>query len=638
MWRLLAVILLACRPDVVEPVESGTKESGLVDTDSGQVIEPPGPRAVILFIGDGMGFEHVQGGGLYRNGEAGSLEMESMPWSGRLRTASLSGYTDSAASATAMATGVKTFNAYLGMDRTGAEVPSLFDQARGLGLATGVVTTDQLTGATPSAFQANVLSRYDTTAIVSEWLVDVPDVAFGGGAVNLLKGMTLLDIQLLTSSAELAEVEPDGRPIVGLFADTTFPFVLDTILAGGDTDLVEDVPTLAEMVDAAIQLLSTHEEGFFLVVESARIDHASHSNSASKVHPETVAFDDAVAVAKEWAEARNEDFPELETTLLVTADHECGGMVVTGTSAAGEIPTTEWRWGDHTNADVPVFGFGERAAVLDGERFDNTWVHAVLSAAVAQQELVEPDVPRLVDGWTEDLGPVVAQQLHDTSFGAGFNQLDALHLTADSDGLWMGVDGVFEWGDNAVVVLIDLDYPNGTGLLADTDLVLSDTDGALDALLSALDLSTQIDGLGFDIAVSAIGAREVRDSQLQDDAGLRGLHGVWGEVDELWWLSSITNFDDGNLAKGGPAADAGSTGSSEGGFEALVPWSTLYGDSLPSEPWTVAVSAILVNTNGENASNQALPSYASGAEPGVQTIEIFEVATVTVDATGTAID
>ena len=176
------------------------------------------------------------------------------------------------------------------------------------------------------------------------------------------------------------------------------------------------------------------------------------------------AFDEAVASAVAWAQAQ-ESAPENETevTILVTADHECGGLEVTGTSEAGETPTTDWRWGDHTNADVPVFGYGTRAAVLDGTRQDNTWVHSVLYSAIHQTDWVAPDVPYVVDGWTEDLGDPVAIQSHDTSFGSGFNQLDALRITADTDGIWVGVDGVYEWEDNAVVVLIDLDYPSGTG-------------------------------------------------------------------------------------------------------------------------------------------------------------------------------
>jgi alkaline phosphatase len=631
MRWLPLLALVACRPSEVEPLPYDTSESGEVLDETGESPEPS-PRAVILFIGDGMGFEHVEGGGLYAYGEAGSLVMEGMPSAGRLRTASLTGYTDSAASATAMATGHKTYNAMLGMNRDSEPVTTLLELARSEGLSGGLVTTDTLTGATPSAFQIHTSSRYDTNAVVAEWLIDPPDLALGGGADNLLIGMSKLDVQLLGTPEELALLQSDGRPVVGLFATSTFPFVYDTLLPEEEQIKVEDVPALSEMVLAAIELLSENEDGFFLMVEGARIDHASHGNASNKVHLETAEFDAAVATALEWADGIGD--PDFETTILVTADHECGGMEVSGSSAAGETPETTWRWTDHTNADVPIFGYGDRTTVFDGERLDNTWVHAVLSAAIQQSELVDPDVPRVVDGWTEDLGDALAVQIHNTSFGTGFNQLDALRLSSDADGIWLGVDGVFERDENAVVVLIDLDYPSGTGLLAESSVVLEDTEGTLDSMLTELNLDTDIEGLGFDVALASIGGREVRDAQLSEDGGLRGLHSDWGETTDLWWLSAITNFDDGNISKDGPALDAGATGETEGGFEALVPWSTIFKEGLPSGGTTIAVAAILVNSNGQNASNQALPPYAVADEPGVGTMTLTDVATLTVDQSG----
>ena len=96
----------------------------------------------------------------------------------------------------------------------------------------------------------------------------------------------------------------------------------------------------------------------------------------------------------------------------------------------------------------------------------------------------------------------------------------------------------------------------------------------------------------------------------------------------------MTNFDDGNISKGGGALDAGETGETAGGFEALVPWEVVFSEGLPSGGGTVAVSAVLVNSNGQNASNQALPPYASAEEPGVGELVISEVATLTFDAQG----
>ena len=134
------------------------------------------------------------------------------------------------------------------------------------------------------------------------------------------------------------------------------------------------------------------------------------------------------------------------------------------TARAGTPPESAWRWRSHTNADVPVFGRGPHAETFDGQRLDNTWVHAVLDAAVRGADGVTPPAEGfLVDGRTSDLGPAVVTQAWETSFGAGFNQLDALRVTADREGLRIGVDGVFEFGENAAFVLIDVDYGAGTG-------------------------------------------------------------------------------------------------------------------------------------------------------------------------------
>src|SRR5687768_16859047 len=99
-------------------------------------------------------------------------------------------------------------------------------------------------------------------------------------------------------------------------------------------------------------------------------------------------MDEALQAAQDWAGSRT------NTTILVTADHECGGIHLTGTASAGSLPPVEWRWLIHTNADVPLFGYGDAAAAIDGERLDNAWVHSILSAALDESAVVAPiEVP-----------------------------------------------------------------------------------------------------------------------------------------------------------------------------------------------------------------------------------------------------
>jgi alkaline phosphatase len=602
-----------------DPGDTGdTGDSG--DTaDTGDTGSAAGP-AILLFIGDGMGFEHVEGGGLYANGAAGSLRMETLPVQGQLRTASLSGVTDSAAAGTALATGRKTYNERLGMDRDLVAVANLVERARAAGLSVGIVTTDRLTGATPSAFVVHEEDRGDYGAVAAGWTTVLPDLALGGGTADFEALYTTMSAQIVTTRTALLAAVNDGRPLFGVFAGTTFPYVVE--------GYTSEQPTLEEMTRYAIDYLDDDPDGFFLMVEGARIDHASHADDESSVFDEVVGFDDAVAIATDLSATSPRD-----VTLLVTADHECGGLDVTGASGAGVIPASTWRWGEHTNADVPVFASGRLSTVLDGQRLDQLWVHAVLAAAIDQAASVTaPSVPTLADGYTGDLGPPVATQPWATSFGAGYNQLDGLYLTSDEDGLRVGVDGVFERGANGVLVFVDLDYGSGTGLGA--DLALSDSVDLLDSTITRTSLTLSVAGAGFDAAFGALGAEEVGLTRLGDDVGLRGFTGDIGTPGDLHWLPAVSNYDDGNIAEGAAAADAAGTGLTENGLETSLPWSSLFPTGLPSAGTTVAVSVVLVNDGGDWASNQALPGLSSSAEPGSAALDIIQVASLDVDGSG----
>ena len=254
--------------------DSHTGETGETsDTNhTGDTSGPSSPPAVILFIGDGMGFEHVAGGGVYLTGAAGSLSMETLPYQGRIRSSSLSGITDSAAAATTYASGYKTYNSRLGLDGDGEEVENLVEVARALGMSTGVVTTDTVTGATPSGFLVHVRGRGDTVEIAEQEVASPPDVLMGGGSDFLVPLLDTSVVQLVTDADGLAASVIDSRPFFGLFAGNTFPW-----LAEGYTTQ----PSLATMTDAALTRLDTNPEGFFLMVEGARIDHASHGRPAT---------------------------------------------------------------------------------------------------------------------------------------------------------------------------------------------------------------------------------------------------------------------------------------------------------------------------------------------------------------------
>jgi alkaline phosphatase len=573
---------------------------------------------VILFIGDGMGFEHVRGAGYYVNGVEGSLFMESLGVTGRGKTASLSALTDSAASATAMATGVKTLNARIGQDADENNLENILEFAETYGWSVGVVTNDKVVGATPASFLAHVESRGDSEGIAAQIIKDPPDVLFGGGFSYLLDSDFSSDVQYITTKSDLLKLEPDGRAVIGLFGSAGLPYVYDD---DGTT------PSLAEMTVAALDYIGHDPEGTLLIVEGARIDHASHTGDQDRVFLEVVSLDQAVEAAAVWTVER-------DATIIVTADHECGGLHIDPTGAVAGIPVeTQWMWGDHTNDDVPVFASGMAAPWVDGVLLQNNWIYSVLRSIVSGETLVEPSVPWLVDGDVAELGPVVATAIHDTNAGVAFNQLDTLRVASDAEGIWIGVEGVVESDANSFVVLIDSDFGAGSGVTSGGQL--ADDGGLVDALLSNLSFTVLDARLGFDAASVLIHGRYTRPTQMLEDSGVRVWQAPMGELEDFFWSSHASNIDSGNLSRFGiGAVDAGVTGETIGGVEVQIPWTSLFAKGLPAKGASLAFVVTLTNDDGTWISNQTLPATAATGAVGVDGLEISSFVTMTVSGTG----
>jgi hypothetical protein len=199
----------------------------------------------------------------------------------------------------------------------------------------------------------------------------------------------------------------------------------------------------------------------------------------------------------------------------------------------------------------------------------------------------------------------------------------------------VGVDGVFEFGANTTLLLLDLDYGAGTGLGAD-GTTLEDTAGLLDSVITTMPYTSGVAGMGFDLVFGAVGGEEIQIGDLRDEAGLRGMTGDWGSATDYWWLDGLSNFDDGNLANGGVAVDAGATGATANGWEIRIPWESVYPSGIPAAGTTVGMVAVLADDDGSYASNQALPPLASATEPGESTVLLESAVVLTVDGTGTA--
>lgn len=610
-WRILIIMIAAC-------ASPGPSDDAPTDGD-------PAGRApvVIVMIGDGLGTGQLDTASHYRHGAAGRLFMQSLARRAEVRTGGLSGITDSSAAASVMATGHYTWNGRVALDRYDAPVETSLERARDLGWATGIVTTTSLVHATPASFTAHNGSRGDANGIAIEQIRRTrPTVMLGGGtayyAAADVADLAADGYTVVTDRATLQDAVARGVPrLFGTFIGDQMTYVFDR-----PPDTAE--PDLRDMTRAALRTLDKHPSGFFLMVEGGRIDHAGHANDLVRSVHETLAFDDTVALVASWARGRG------NVTLIVTSDHECGGLELVTPHGPGAYPDVRWRWGAHTNARVPMFAEGPGTEPVDGGVLDHRWVYAMSRARIDGAPFVAPGREPIPDGEFGDLRHRAATQQVATGYGAGYNQLDALWLDATPSGLFVGVEGIFEWGNNAVEVWIDVDPGAGTGAPGLFGAIADDT-GTADRLLAASRVTApNAPGLGFgaDLALVTLGGDDPHVEDVLDTSGLRGLRAPYGEPADLGWRRASVNFG-AVRTRGAPLAPVPGQG-----LEAFIPWPELYPAGLPPGA-RVAVAVVLVNSDGGHTSNQALPSFPPGtANPGRAVTPLPGVVLYMLDANG----
>ncbi len=317
--------------------------------------ENTGARNVILFIGDGLGAGQMALGIRYaRMVEGRELNLEQLMNDGNTGYALASAYgsqvTDSAAAASQLATGVETRNETLSLTPSGYRTETILEWAEGRGLATGLVTNMRLSHATPAAFAAHQISRYEPEPVILDQMLfehDV-DVLLGGGARALVPAghrvseflpdvpaeldgdsYRLDELDRISEAQEkgytivsdrdtLAQASRDAKKLLGLFAASNVPYVVDTRAMG-----LDGVPSLKDSTTAALEVLGRSEAGFFLMVEGGRIDYGGHDNDAGAMLNEILDFDAAAGAAIAFQRAHP------ETLIIVTADHGTGGFTFT---------------------------------------------------------------------------------------------------------------------------------------------------------------------------------------------------------------------------------------------------------------------------------------------------------------------
>ncbi len=289
-------------------------------------------KNIILMIGDGMGPAHIQITWLYATRQLGKgLAMIEVMDNGRtaymVNDTADSTVTESAAAATQMATGVRVLAKSIGIGPDGKILKTILEMAKEKKKVTGVVTTSRITDATPAAFVAHVEHRSDEIGIADQLIKSDVNILFGGGkdffipesekgkrkdGRNLLNEAKQNRYAVVETAEEMKKAE--GEKILGLFNQGYMNFEIDR---KGTSE-----PSLAEMTGKALGVLGKKEQGFFLMVEGGRIDHAAHYYDIGSVVNDTLAFDEAVKVAYNFQKGNP------DTLLIITADHETGGLVV----------------------------------------------------------------------------------------------------------------------------------------------------------------------------------------------------------------------------------------------------------------------------------------------------------------------
>ncbi|MHC4617611.1 MAG: alkaline phosphatase [Planctomycetota bacterium] len=414
------------------------------------------PKNIIIMVCDGCGYNHVDASGLYQYGKTGAQPYEKFPVKLAMSTYNATGSyrprkawsdfeyakakkTDSAAAATAMATGAKTCDGAIGVDPDKKSVKNIVEHCEGLGKATGLVTSVPWTHATPAGFAVHNKKRQNYRQISRQIIFESAlDVVMGAGHPFYDRDGMLRNAPdyeyiccetwtALTKGTAASDADGDAREDLWTLIQTRDRFralmtgptprrvcgtaqveeTLQQKRSGSENnapykvDFIETVPTLEEMALAAINVLDEDRDGFFLMIEGGAADWASHDNHTGRMIEEVVAFNKTVETVISWIQNHSSWD---QTLLIVTADHETG--YITGPNSGktekgprwnplvnngrGKVPGLEWHKENHSNSLVPFYAAGcgcelyEKAArsadPVRGKYIDNTDVAKTMFA------------------------------------------------------------------------------------------------------------------------------------------------------------------------------------------------------------------------------------------------------------------
>lgn len=323
-------------------------------------------RNLVILIGDGMGFGHLAGARAALAGINGRLFVERLPVTGWLTTHSADRLlTDSAAGATALATGHKTDMKRLATSAAGEPLRTLMEAAAERGKAIGLVTDSYLWDATPAAFATHVDERQDHRAVAVQMAASGFDLFLGEeddlngdeGLGAVLETFRAHGFRVARDIGALPAAD-DGGPVLGLFAE-------------GSVHDPERPPELPQLAAYALERLARDDDGFVLLLETEETDTASHRHGFERMVRGVAALDRVVEAAAGFARR------DRHTLIVVTADHDTGGLTLLHGRDGGPLRVHWSSWG-HTGNPVPLFAYGPGAARLGGVH-DNVEVPRILA-------------------------------------------------------------------------------------------------------------------------------------------------------------------------------------------------------------------------------------------------------------------
>ena len=360
------LILGACKTkhEIASPISAPIK------TQQKSILKTP--KNIILMIGDGMGLSQISAG-MYANNNR--LYLEEFPVIGLQKTHAYDNLvTDSAASATAFACGVKTYNGAIGVNPDTVRVTSILEEAEANGLKTGLVATSTIVHATPASFIAHQPSRQMYDEIAEDFLQTDIDFFLGGGKkyfdqqradetslipILIKKGYTVAD--MIGGDLEDLDVMAADKFVYFTANDAPIP------AEAGRTYLTE------ASKKAAAFLKAKSTDGFFLMIEGSQIDWGGHANQTNYIVTEMIDFNQTIGAVLEFAKA------DQETLVIVTADHETGGFAINNTSKMDSIVgafTSTY----HTATMVPIFAYGPGSEAFSGI-YENTAIYDKMRSA-----------------------------------------------------------------------------------------------------------------------------------------------------------------------------------------------------------------------------------------------------------------